>query len=100
MLPGNLGHPVLLLYIKRQPGDDRLQNLEVSGWPIWTKEAAEFPWTYNEPETCYLLEGEVTVTCPDGETASFGQGDLVTFPKGLSCTWKISQDVKKHYRFG
>jgi uncharacterized protein len=42
----------------------------------------------------------VTVTCPDGETAQVGKGDLVTFPEGLSCTWKISQDVKKHYRFG
>ncbi len=33
----------------------------------------------------------MTVTCQNGETASFAQGDLVTFPEGLSCTWKISQ---------
>ena len=86
--------------VERRPSPARLKELGVNHWPIWTKEASEFPWTYDEPETCYFLEGEVTVTGADGETATVGQGDLVTFPAGLSCTWKISQDVKKHYRFG
>ncbi|HEY9650346.1 MAG TPA: cupin domain-containing protein, partial [Coleofasciculaceae cyanobacterium] len=49
---------------------------------------------------CYLLEGEVIVTPDDGEPVQFGKGDLVTFPAGMSCTWKILQDVRKHYRFG
>jgi len=86
--------------VERRPSEARLKELGVSGWPIWTKEASEFPWTYDEPETCYFLEGEVTVTGDDGETARVGQGDLVTFTGGLSCTWKITKDVKKHYRFG
>jgi uncharacterized cupin superfamily protein len=86
--------------VERHPSAERLSDLGVSNWPIWTKEASEFPWTYEEPETCYLLEGQVTVTCPEGDPVSFGKGDLVTFPQGLSCTWKISKDVKKHYRFG
>ena len=86
--------------VERHPSEARLKELGVAGWPLWTKEASEFPWTYDEPETCYFLEGEVTVTCDDGDTARLGKGDLVTFPEGLSCTWKISQDVKKHYRFG
>ena len=73
--------------VERQPSPERLQELGVKTWPIWTKEASEFPWTYDESETCYFLEGEVMVTCPDGETASVGQGDLVTFPQGMSCTW-------------
>jgi uncharacterized protein len=86
--------------VERQPSPERLEELGVRRWPIWTKEASEFPWTYDEPETCYFLEGEVTVTCPDGKTAQVGKGDLVTFPEGLSCTWKIIRDVKKHYRLG
>ena len=86
--------------VERHPSEARLQELGVAGWPLWTKEASEFPWTYDEPETCYFLEGEVTVTCDDGGIARLGKGDLVTFPAGLSCTWKISQDVEKHYRFG
>ncbi|MDZ7260591.1 MAG: cupin domain-containing protein, partial [candidate division KSB1 bacterium] len=46
------------------------------------------------------LEGEVVVT-PDGEKpVQISKGDLVTFPKGMSCTWKVRKDVKKHYKFG
>jgi len=86
--------------IERQASQEILDKLGVSQWPIWTKEASEFPWTYDESETCYLLEGDVIVT-PDGsEAVRFGKGDLVTFPAGMSCTWKIIADVRKHYQFG
>ena len=26
-------------------------------------------------------------------------GDLVRFPKGMSCTWKVTQPIRKHYNF-
>lgn len=88
------------IQIEPQPTQDQLQKLGVLNWPIWTKSVSEFPWTYDEAETCYFLEGEVTVT-PDGsEPVSMGKGDLVTFPSGMSCTWKITQAVRKHYSFG
>ena len=67
-------------------------------WPIWNKEASQFPWTYDGEETCYFLEGEVTVTPNGGEPVTMGQGDLVTFPNGMSCHWHITQPVRKHYR--
>ncbi len=86
--------------VEHQPSHDRLEELGVSRWPIWTKEISEFPWTYDERETCYLLEGEVVVTPTGGEPVQIGKGDLVTFPAGMSCTWKILKDVRKHYHFG
>jgi uncharacterized cupin superfamily protein len=87
--------------IERQPGEERLNALGVPGWSIWTKEVSEFPWSYDAEETCYFLEGEVIVTPDDGgEPITMGKGDLVTFPKGMSCTWKVLKDVKKHYIFG
>lgn len=86
--------------IERNPDKQRLKELGISGWPIWTKEASEFPWTYDEPETCYFLEGDVVVTPGGGEPVKMGKGDMVTFPKGLSCTWQIRKDVRKHYQFG
>ena len=86
--------------IERDPGEKRLEELGVSDWPVWTKEISEFPWTYDEPETCYFLEGDVLVQPDDGDAVQVGKGDLVTFPAGMSCTWKISKDVKKHYQFG
>jgi uncharacterized protein len=59
-----------------------------------------FPWTYDEQETCLLLEGDVSVTPEDGEAVQFGAGDLVLFAAGLSCTWEVHAPVRKHYRFG
>ena len=86
--------------IESQPTTESLQELGVFNWSIWTKEVSEFPWTYDEAETCYFLAGEVTVTPDGGEPVTMGKGDLVTFPSGMSCTWKITSDVKKHYQFG
>lgn len=86
--------------IVRKPSTEQLEELGVFQWPIWTKEVSEFPWTYDEAETCYFLEGDVIVTPDEGQSVQVGKGDLVTFPAGMSCTWKILKDVKKHYSFG
>ena len=59
-----------------------------------------FPWTYDEQETCLLLEGDVSVTPEGGEPVRFGAGDLVVFAAGLSCTWEVHAPVRKHYCFG
>lgn len=88
------------IIVEKSPGQNRLHELGVFNWPVWEKEASEFPWHYDSTETCYLLEGEVTVTPDGGEPVSFGTGDLVTFPAGMSCRWHISEAVRKHYRFG
>jgi hypothetical protein len=40
-------------------------SLGLTSWPIWGCEISSFPWTYDEQETCLLLEGDVSVT-PDG----------------------------------
>lgn len=86
--------------VEHHPTEDRLAAGGVRAWPIWEKEPSEFPWHYDEPETCYLLEGDVVVTPAGGQPVRFGQSDLVTFPAGMSCTWKVLKAVRKHYRFG
>jgi len=68
--------------------------------PTWSKEASVFDWQYEEAETCYLLAGDVRVVTEGGEAVEFGDGDLVTFPAGLKCTWEVRSPVHKHYRFG
>ena len=85
--------------VEKNPDQSKLDQLGVDKWPIWTKEASQFPWEYDADETCYLLEGEVTVTSQDGEVWDFAKGDLVTFKKGLACFWDIKKNVKKHYQF-
>ncbi|KAK3031455.1 hypothetical protein RJ639_036515 [Escallonia herrerae] len=67
---------------------------------MWGCEPSKFPWTYSSKETCFLLKGKVKVY-PDGsdEAVEIGAGDLVEFPKGMSCTWDVSEAVDKHYNF-
>jgi len=84
----------------REPGRNELDNLGIFNWPIWTKEVSEFPWHYDDSETCYFLEGDVVVTPDGGEPVEVTKGDLVTFPKGMSCTWQVRKNVRKHYKFG
>lgn len=85
--------------VRRSPSDDELIELRVYEWPIWRKEVSEFPWTYDREETCFFLAGQVEVTPEGGQPVNMGKGDLVTFPKGMRCTWRILSDVKKHYTF-
>lgn len=86
--------------VEHKPDAGRLADLGITSWPIWEKEESEFPWHYDEEETCYLLEGDVVVTPLGGKPVHFGKGDLVTFPSGMSCKWKVNKAVRKHYRFG
>ena len=76
-----------------------LEKRGIFAWPIWTKEVSRFDWNYDSIEECFFLSGRVTVETKDGKRVSFGKGDFVTFPKGLSCTWDIKEPVKKHYNF-
>lgn len=68
-------------------------------WPIWTKEVSTFDWQYDEREQCLFLEGEVTVSTPEGDYR-IKAGDFVTFAPGFACVWKITSPVRKHYNFG
>ena len=86
--------------VTSNPDPAQLQSLGVTSWPTWGCGVSTFPWTYDEQETCLLLEGDVSVTPEGGEPVRFGAGDLVVFAAGLSCTWEVHAPVRKHYRFG
>ena len=86
--------------VVHEPDKKVLDEMGVFDWPVWEKEESEFPWHYDEQEICYFLEGEVEVTPEGALPVKMGKGDLVTFPRGMSCTWKIRKAVKKHFSFG
>lgn len=88
------------IQIESYPAESRLSELKVRSWPKWGCPPSKFPWTYTATETCYLLEGRVKVY-PDGynDYVEIGPGDLVVFPKGMKCTWEVSEAVDKHYSF-
>lgn len=85
--------------IEHNPSPAKLDVMNIDYWPIWRKEVSEFPWTYDKTETCYFIEGEAIVTPENGEPVKMGESDLVIFPAGMSCHWKIIKPVKKHYTF-
>lgn len=76
------------------------EKAKAQSWPIWTKEISEFPWFYEDRETCFILEGQAIVVDAEENRINFGPGDWVVFEKGVSCTWKIISPIKKHYHFG
>jgi hypothetical protein len=84
--------------VEHNPSPAKLEVMGVYDWPIWTKEISQFPWRYDTSETCYILEGEVIVTPAGGQPVQLSEGDLVTFPAGMSCTWQIQSNISKHYK--
>ncbi len=82
-----------------RPDEKRLLELDVTSWSVWEKEISEFPWEYDMEEVCYILSGKATITPERGDPAKIIPGDLVTFPMGMKCVWKITEPIKKHYDF-
>ncbi len=83
----------------KQISKEDLTNMGVFNWPIWTCEVSEFPWTYSDNESCFIIDGEIEVKTQD-ESVHIGPGDFIVFPKGLSCKWKVTKPVRKYYSFG
>lgn len=77
------------------------EEQKCKSWPTWSCDTSEFDWDYDQTETCLILEGKVTVTDrpESGESVSFGPGDMVVFPRGFKCVWKVTEPVRKHYQF-
>ncbi|KAJ4955519.1 hypothetical protein NE237_012302 [Protea cynaroides] len=90
----------LSITVERNPSQSRLSELGIKSWPKWGCPPGKFPLKFDAKETCYLLRGKVKAyTKGSSEFVEFGAGDLVTVPKGLSCTWDVSVAVDKHYKF-
>ena len=84
---------------KKEPTEKELEKLGVKTWGIWEKEPSKFDWYYDSTETFYVLEGEADVETKAGDKISFKEGDMVTFPQGIDCTWNIKRKIRKHYKF-
>jgi len=66
----------------------------------WGCSPGKYQLKFDAEETCYLLKGKVKAyTKGSSDFVEFGAGDLVTIPKGLSCTWDVSVAVDKYYKF-
>ncbi|KAK4767548.1 hypothetical protein SAY87_023499 [Trapa incisa] len=88
------------IVVERNPPESKLSKLNIKCWPKWACPPGKYNLKFDAEETCYLLKGKVRAY-PRGspEFVEFGAGDLVTIPKGLSCTWDVSVSVDKYYKF-
>lgn len=77
--------------------EEKLKKLGTDKWSSWECEPSTFDWSYDSNEDCYILKGRAKVKTSTQEV-EFGKGDLVSFPKGLSCTWTVVDKIEKVYR--
>ncbi|KAG6592849.1 hypothetical protein SDJN03_12325, partial [Cucurbita argyrosperma subsp. sororia] len=102
---GNSNNPStnnLRIIIERNPSQAKLSMLNIQSWPKWGCSAGKYQLKFEAEETCYLVKGKVKAYAKgsaETEYTEFGAGDLVTIPKGLSCTWDVSVAVDKFYKF-
>jgi uncharacterized cupin superfamily protein len=84
---------------KEKPDRAKLDQLRIDDWSPWECEPSQFPWQYEDQETASVFEGKVTVETEEGDTVEIEAGDLVTFPRGMKCTWTIHEKIRKVYKF-
>ncbi len=82
-----------------KPDQEDLVAENVTSWPIWEKDRSTFEWHFGEQETCFCLDGEATVRTIDGEI-TIGKGDLVTFPAGCECQFRVKKPISARLRVG
>ncbi|MBU1863675.1 MAG: cupin domain-containing protein [Candidatus Omnitrophica bacterium] len=82
-----------------KPTEEKLKSLNINSWSSWGCEVSTFDWEYSSDEQAYALEGKVKVKPVAGKEVEINKGDLVTFPQGMQCTWKVLEPIKKVYRF-
>ncbi|KAF0892969.1 hypothetical protein E2562_021275 [Oryza meyeriana var. granulata] len=92
--------PSLSITVEKNPPEARLLQLGIKSWPKWGCPPGKFPLKFDARLTCFLLKGRVKASVKgSGKCVEFGAGDLVVFPKGLSCTWDVAVGIDKHYNF-
>jgi hypothetical protein len=62
---------------------------------VWECSPGLFNWHYEDDETLVIISGEVFITDKNGQERRMGPGDMGFFPAGSSCTWRITDQVRK-----
>ena len=62
---------------------------------VWDCTPGAFNWHYGMDETIVIISGEAFMINDKGEERRFGPGDMAFFPAGSSCTWRVTQHLRK-----
>ncbi len=77
--------------------EEEILKRNIRQWPIWKKGKSHFMELYDEEEQCLILSGEAKIKTAKGIFV-IKEGDFVTFPEGLKCSWEIISPIRKHYQ--
>jgi uncharacterized protein len=83
----------------REAKEEELKDLNIDSWSPWSCAVSEFDWEYDADERCYIQKGRAIIKSEDGSEVEIKSGDIVLFPKGLRCSWKVTEPIEKVYRF-
>lgn len=87
------------IVIDHSPSKEKLADLGVSSWETWDCAPTEFELNFDTAtEKAYVLEGEFEVYPQGGDMVVVKAGDYVEFHKGLKSNWKVTKQLKKHYK--
>ena len=62
---------------------------------VWDCTPGSFKWHYVKDETVHFLSGEAFMTDDDGTEHRFAGGDIAFFPAGTTCTWRVTEHIRK-----
>src|SRR6516225_7019773 len=62
---------------------------------VWECTPGRFSWHYAEDESVCIVSGEVFISTAIGGEQRLGAGDMAFFPAGSSCTWRVTECVRK-----
>lgn len=68
------------------------------GWStvtLWSCTEGSFSWQFVWEETVHILEGEVDVVLPSGETHKLVEGSVAFFPAQSTAVWTVVRPVRK-----
>ena len=62
---------------------------------VWECSPGSFKWDYHQDETAVIIAGEAFITIEGGSERQLRPGDLIFFPAGTSCTWRVTVQIRK-----
>lgn len=62
---------------------------------VWDCTPGSFKWHYSKDETVNFLSGEAFMIDASGEELRFGAGDIAFFAAGTTCTWRVTEHIRK-----
>ncbi len=88
------------ILVEENPSPLKLEVLGVEDWDTIERRVSIYSCSYDQTETCYIVDGEAVVITSDGETVCVSTGDLVVLMAGLSCVWDVRRPLRAHFRIG